>query len=121
MNHEEIRNIIRTKGTKYFFGPQNNVDKGNYTGFAYIEYDSNKIKFSTDTMDYSMDDQLDEVLEDLYHKFKTNNFEVKLHIHPGHKHDFDVFVQVEEDLVPEIIAFIMNHFYRITSWDFRVE
>ena len=131
MNKEEIRNIVRSKGNTYIFGPLEHADKGNYEGMAYIEYNSKdkKIKFTSDTMDYTMAGKMEEVLEMLFREFHTNNIDIHMHIHPGDDHhDKDVTLelnhQFNEDLVrevPELIHYLMDNFYKVVAWDFRVE
>lgn len=122
MDIEEIKNIL-TEGRLIIFGPgeQEIVKKGDYRGLPYLEADLNSktLRFTSDTMDYMMQEKLEEVLECLFKEFGITSYTIQIHIHKGEHHDKDIIVNLQKvEEFPEIIKFIQERFYKALAWNF---
>jgi hypothetical protein len=126
--HEIIQ--ILKENNKVVFGPRESSKKerGNYLGLHYITADikAKKVMFTSDTMDYTMSRKLEEAMEKLFSEFGVVRYKVQFHIHKGDWHDKDIILQLEDidgvqdsDVMPEIIKFIQDNFYKdCDDWDF---
>ncbi len=111
MNIEEINEIIKEEG-KVIFSPEPE-------GLYYIWLENDKITFTSGTNDYL--GELEDVIEELFKKFRIWKFEILVHFHRGEKHDKDInFIVDDRKIISEIIKFIMDNFYSNKDWDYEI-
>lgn len=115
MEEEEIKKILK-KHKKVIFSPAPKLVE---TIKVNLKLKKGQIIFTSDTTDYLMSGRLETVLEEINGNFKIPEFGVEIDHEKARRHSKEIIIFVKDKkLVPEIIKFLMNSYFKELDWEY---